>query len=77
MRLANLYVYSFIYLFLICHAYPLSMANLALQSAGKSWTSSIVSYDLGIHLSPQLRAPDNSLLYIKHYFPQILVKESN
>ena len=33
----------------------------------------IVSYDLGICLSPHLRVPHNSLAYIKHYFPRVLV----
>ena len=32
-----------------------------------------VSYDLVIHLSPQLRVTYNNLPYIKHYFPQVLV----
>ena len=40
----------------------------------KSWTSSmVVSYDLGIHLSPHLRALHNSMPYIRHYIPQNLV----
>ena len=32
----------------------------------------IVLYDLGIHLSPHLRAPHNSMPYIRHYIPQVL-----
>ena len=34
---------------------------------------SIISYDLGIHLSPHLRAPHNNMPCIRHCSPQVLV----
>ena len=70
MRLTNAYVASFTLDF----SCSLSMAKSALQFVGKILEILQLFHMIwGIHLSPRLRAPHNSMPYIRRYFPQVVV----
>ena len=71
MRLANSFVASFIRNFSHLPIYGKIGTSSNIQfNLGHS---QIASYDLGDHLSPHLRASHNSLPYIWHHSPQVLV----
>jgi hypothetical protein len=60
----------------ISHVHYILWQNRHSNVQVKSWNPPLVSYALGIHLYPNLRAPHNSLPYIRHYFPQVMVSST-
>ena len=71
----DLPIHLLLLLFLNSHVHYI-WKNWHSNLQAKSWNPPIVLCELGIHLSPHSRATHNSIPYIKHYFPHLLVSST-